>query len=119
MFTTVKFLSQKYGNYLDNYYTDDYEGFIDALQSEVISSLTAHVNLGVTDGIIIENNFKGDFQDVNCAIVESSYYGTHLYKIIKRVFIKRDLWRITMIKDLVSARYNEIINSKVLVSRLE
>ena len=118
MFTTVKFLSQKYGNYLDNYYTDDYEGFIDALQSEVISSLTAHVNLGVTDGIIIENNFKGDFQDVNCAIVESSYYGTHLYKIIKRVFIKRDLWRITMIKDLVSERYNEIINSKVLVSRL-
>lgn len=118
MFTTVKFLSQKYGNYLDNYYTDDYEGFIDALQSEVISNLTAHVNLGVTDGIIIENNFKGDFQNVNCAIVESSYYGTHLYKIIKRVFIKRDLWRITMVKDLVSAKYEEIITSKVLVSRM-
>ncbi len=113
---TVKFLSEKYGNYQDSYYTKNYEDFIATLQNRVVFS--QDVNLGVTDGVVIENNFKGNFHTINCAIVEHEDYGVHLYKIIKKQFIRKNIWRITMIKDMVSAKWNEILNSDVLVSRL-
>ena len=113
---TVKFLSEKYGNYQDSYYTKNYEDFITTLQGRVVFS--QDVNLGVTDGVVIENNFKGNFHNINCAIVEHEDYGTHLYKIIKKQFIRKNIWRITMIKDMVSAKWNEILDSDVLVSRL-
>ena len=116
MGTTVKFLYDIYGNHQDGYYTDNYSNLIGLLQTKV--KFSRSVNLGVSDGVIIENNFNGDFQSINCAIVESDYYGTHLYKIIKKVFIKRDLWRITMVKDVISQKYQEILDSYVLVSRL-
>lgn len=116
MSATVKFLYDIYGNHQDGYYTDDYSNLIGLLQNKV--KFSRSVNLGVSDGVIIENNFNGDFQSINCAIVESDYYGTHLYKLIKKVFIKRDLWRVTMVKDVVSQKYQEILDSYVLVSRL-
>lgn len=116
MATTVKFLSEKYGNYQDNYYTDNYTALITTLLTKV--KFTREVNLGVTNGVILENNFNGDFQAINCAIVEHDMQGNHLYKIIKKVFIKRNLWRITMVKDLVSSKYQGLLSSDVLVSRL-
>lgn len=116
MNTTVKFLSVEYGNYLDNYYTKDYEGLIETLQDEVV--FTRKVNLGIADGVTISNTFKGDFTNINCAIVEHDLYGTHIYRIIKRNFVRRNMWHITMLKDVVSARYEDILKSRVLVSRL-
>lgn len=116
MSATVRFLYDIYGNHQDGYYTDNYSNLIGLLQTKV--KFSRSVNLGVSDGVILENNFNGDFQSINCAIVESDYYGTHLYKIIKKVFIKRDLWRITMVKDVISQKYQEILDSYVLVSRL-
>ena len=86
-----------YGNYQDNYYTRDYQNLINTLQAEV--ELTCSVNLG-SDGVVISNVFKGDFTKYNCAIVEHEVDGTHLYKIVKKQFIKRNLWRITMDKKI-------------------
>lgn len=114
--TVVKFLTDLYGNYQDNYYTRDYQNLISTLQAEV--KLTCSVNLGYTDGVVISNVFQGDFTKYNCAIVEHEVDGTHLYKIVKKQFIKRNLWRITMVKDLVSCKYNSILQSKMLVSRI-
>lgn len=116
MKTKVKFISDLYGNYQDNYYTDNYTALINTLLTKV--KITSEVNLGVTNGVIIENNFTGDFSTINCAIVEHDTQGIHLYKIIKKVFIRRGLWRLTMVKDMVSSKYNGLLNSKVLVSRL-
>lgn len=116
MGTKVKFLSEKYGNYQDSWYTNNYQALLTTLLGKV--QFTCEVNLGVTDGVVIENNFNGDFSNINCAIVEHDTQGTHLYKLIKKAFIKRGLWRVTMVKDLVSSKYTDLINSKVLVSRL-
>lgn len=116
MLTTVKFLEEKYGNYQDTYYTNNYAKLLVDLESKV--KFTQQVNLGFTDGVILENTFTGDFNKINCAIVVHETNGTHLYKIIKKSFIRKNMWRITMVKDLISALYGDIINSKVLVSRL-
>lgn len=114
--TIVHFLAEKYGNYQDSYYTDSYNKLIESLRGKIKFSWSG--NIGFTDGVVIVNNFKGNFHEINCAIVEHEIQGVHLYKIVKKVFIRRDIWQITMIRDLVSSKYDEILNSKMLVSRL-
>ena len=114
--TIVHFLAEKYGNYQDSYYTDSYNELIESLRGKIKFSWSG--NIGFTDGVVIVNNFKGNFHEINCAIVEHEIQGVHLYKIVKKVFIRRDIWQITMIRDLVSSKYDEILNSKILVSRL-
>lgn len=114
--TIVHFLAEKYGNYQDSYYTNSYNELIASLREKIKFSWSG--NIGFTDGVVIVNNFKGNFHDINCAIVEHEIQGVHLYKIVKKVFIRRDIWQITMIRDLVSSKYDEILNSKILVSRL-
>lgn len=114
--TTVHFINNIFGNYLDNYYTDRYEELMDTLV--VNKSFTASVNLGFVDGVIIMNTFVGDFTKVNCAVVIHEIQGRHLYKIIKKEFIRRNLWRVTMVKDMVSSNFLSIKSSDVLVSRI-
>ena len=114
--TVVHFLAEKYGNYQDSYYTNSYNELIASLRGKIKFSWSG--NIGFTDGVVIVNNFKGNFHEINCAIVEHEIQGVHLYKIVKKVFIRRDIWQITMIRDLVSSKYDEILNSKILVSRL-
>lgn len=116
MATVVKFISHIYGNHQDTYYTDDYDALIQTLQEDV--KFSCEVNAGITDGVVISNTFKGDFTTVNCAVVIHDTYGTNLYKIIKKEFIKRNLWRVTMKLDLVSKYFNDIKTSTLLVSRL-
>ena len=116
MNTTVYFVSDVYGNYLDNYYTDNYTALIASLQSK--STLTWTGNLGISDGVLVMNNFKGDFTKYNCAIVDHETQGKHLYKIIKKQFVRKDIWNITMVKDLVSSRYGDVVSSDLLVGRL-
>lgn len=116
METRVKFISDKYGNYMDNYYHDNYELLLNNLLLKV--EFECKVNLGVTNGVIVENNFSGDFSKVNCAIIEHETQGTHVYKILKKTFIKRNLYRVTLIKDIVSSNYDTILRSPITVSRL-
>lgn len=116
MNTTVKFCWHRYGNAQDNYYVDDYEALRAYLGENFVFS--SKVNLGITNGVIIINTFRGNFNAVNCAVVEHEWLGTHLYKITKKEFIRKDMWRITMIKDVISSNYNAIRMSDVLVSRL-
>jgi hypothetical protein len=116
MNTTVYFVNDMYGNYLDNYYTDKYTDLINHFISK--STLTWSGNLGISDGVLVMNNFKGDFTKYNCAVVDHPTQGLHIYKIIKKEFVRKDVWNITMVKDLFSSRYNDAIMSDVLVSRL-
>ncbi len=112
----VKFASSIYGNYLDNYYTNDYTSLITLLENQ--SLITWEGNLGFIDGVVISNVFKGDFTKVNCAVVQHELYGKHLYKITNKKFIRRGIWSITMVKDMVSSNYNNLLNSKILVERI-
>lgn len=115
MKSKVSFVSDRYGNYQDHYYTSNYNNLITHLLAN--AEFEAEVNLGVTNGVLIENTFVGDFHNVNCAVVERNGK-KDLYKIIKRTFIRKNQWRITMVKDIVSEKYESILDSKVLVSRL-
>lgn len=116
MNTVVYFVKDKYGNYQDSYYTKDYEGLITSLQANAKFNWSG--NLGFTDGVVVMNNFKGDFSDINCAVVDHEIYGKHIYKIVAKEFVRRDIWRITMVRDMVSSKYEELLDSDVLVSRL-
>lgn len=116
MATTVYFRKSRYGNYLDHYYTDNYAGLIATLQAQ--SGLTWSGNLGIIDGIMISNKFSGDFTDYNCAIVVHETYGTHLYKITSKKFLRRGLWMVSLEKDIISANWLAVLSSKVLSERL-
>lgn len=116
MATTVYFRKSRYGNYLDHYYTDDYASLMSTLQAQ--PGLTWSGNLGIIDGITVVNKFEGDFTQYNCAIVEHATYGTHLYKIISKKFLRKNQWQIMMQKDIVSANWNGILSSKILSERL-
>lgn len=116
MATTVYFVSDKYANYLDGYFVFNYEEWVSILKSR--AKFSCDVNLGITNGILIRNNFKGNFNDINGAVVEHEQLGTHFYRIINKVFIRKNLWKLTLLKDVVSANMSNIIQSKVLVSRL-
>ncbi len=116
MQTKVYFSFLTYGNYLDNYYVEDTDTLIeDIIQAPLISW---EGNLGIQDGVSVINKFKGDFRNVNCAVIDHDIEGKCLYKIIKKEFHSRDIWTLTMVKDVISHRLQDIKNSKVLVSRL-
>lgn len=117
MSTKVKFVASKYGNYQDHYYTNTYGLLIAKLEENVLFEAVG-LNLGITDGVTLMNTYRGDFTKVNCGIVEHDIYGKHVYKIIKKEFIRRDMWRITMVKDMVSSTYGDLENSTLLVNRL-
>jgi len=124
MKSTVYFGYTTYGNYLENYYTDNYNILIQDLIEQFSRDnpeMIQEVNLGITDGVAIKNNFKGDFTKFNTAIVVRTINGVQesdLYFIISKTFVRRNIWSITLMKDVISKYYQEIINSDISVNRL-
>lgn len=124
MKSTVYFGYTTYGNYLENYYTDNYNILIQDLIEQFSRDnpeMIQEVNLGITDGVAIKNNFKGDFTKFNTAIVVRTINGVQesdLYFIISKTFVRRNIWSITLMKDVISKYYQEIINSDISVNRI-
>lgn len=124
MKSTVYFGYTTYGNYLENYYTDNYNILIQDLIEQFSHDnpeMIQEVNLGITDGVAIKNNFKGDFTKFNTAIVVRTINGVQesdLYFIISKTFVRRDIWSITLMKDVISKYYQEIINGDISVNRI-
>lgn len=115
--TTIYSLYNPYGNYLDNYYVEDYDSFISFLLSDT-NLHTEKVNLGIVDGVTIQNRLHGDYREYNCLIVEDEDGNRNLYKIIDKTFVRRNIWQITAKLDVFSKDYKNILNADILVKRL-
>lgn len=117
MLTEVRFYSTRYGNQFDHYFRTDYSEFVNTLWASA-PAFASRVNLGHTDGVKIINTFEGDFNSVNCAVIDLEDIGKQFYRIVSKRFVRKNIWEIGLVKDVISSNWNKITSSKMVIKRI-